>query len=452
MRRLGAKSITALVIPEREVAWQILALNTEKAHNLKERSLEVIRIYSGLIDEDRSRPESGFPFYPDQAALVTLGVCYERVTRFGGGAYHPILRRLEDFSDESLRSALKQHEKRATMVLELEEKVAAVVKKLKERGLVSPYLRSFVVARINPLRWIKGEPPPLEDVLKTMRGRGGPTRRRNVGERSPRMTSSSARKHAGPGSATDLPPIPEPTFAERTHTLVYLGHMGSLSTLSRKQPGFPFGSVMPYGLDDHGRPIFLISTMAMHTQNLQADPHASLLVTQQDTDGEPLGASRVTLLGNVLPVPKPELAEARKLYLERHANSKYWVDFEDFSFYRMDVVDVYYVGGFGVMGWVPASEYDQAHPDPLGDATGEIVQHMNTDHKDALILLARTFAHIDSTEATMTAVDRLGLHVRLKTAEGMRGARIALLREVSNQGETRKVLVEMVQQARSQAK
>jgi len=167
------------------------------------------------------------------------------------------------------------------------------------------------------------------------------------------MTSSSARKHAGPGSATDLPPVPEPTFAERTHTLVYLGRMGSLSTLSRKQPGFPFGSVMPYGLDDHGRPIFLISTMAMHTQNLQADPHASLLVTQQDTEGEPLGASRVALLGNVLPVPKPELAESRKLYLERHANSKYWVDFEDFSFYRMDVVDVYYVGGFGVMGWVP---------------------------------------------------------------------------------------------------
>ena len=171
MRRLGAKSITALVVPEREVAWQILALNTEKAHNLKERSLEVIRIYRGLVDEDDSRPESGFAFYLEQAALVTLGVCYERVARFGGGAYHPILRRLEEFSDDPLRSALKQHEKRASMVLDLEEKVAAVVKKLKERGLVSPYLRSFVVARINPLRWIKGDAPPLEDVLKTMRER-----------------------------------------------------------------------------------------------------------------------------------------------------------------------------------------------------------------------------------------------------------------------------------------
>jgi len=265
------------------------------------------------------------------------------------------------------------------------------------------------------------------------------------------MTSSSARKHAGPGPATDLPPIPEPTFAERARTLAYLGRMGSLSTLSRKQPGFPFGSVMPYRLDDHGRPIFLISTMAMHTQNLQADPHASLLVTQQDTEGEPLGASRVTLLGNVLPLPKAELAEARKLYLERHANSKYWVDFEDFSFYRMDVVDVYYVGGFGVMGWVSASDYDRSQPDPLADSMSEIIQHMNADHKDALVLLARTFAHIDSMEGSMTAVDRLGFHVRLKTAEAMRGARIAFLREVSTPAETRKVLVEMVQQARSQA-
>jgi ParB family transcriptional regulator, chromosome partitioning protein len=173
MRRLGAKSIFALVVADREVAWQILALNTEKAHSLKERALEVIRIYRGLVDEDASRSESQFAFYLDEAALVTLGACYERMPRFGGGVYHPILRRLETFTDEPLRSAIKDHEKRAGMVLDLEEKVAAVVKKLKERGLVSPYLRSFVVARINPLRWIKGEPPPLEEVLNTMRERVG---------------------------------------------------------------------------------------------------------------------------------------------------------------------------------------------------------------------------------------------------------------------------------------
>lgn len=262
------------------------------------------------------------------------------------------------------------------------------------------------------------------------------------------MTTSSNRRHAGPGPAGDRPPVPEPTFAERARTLVYLGRVGSLSTMSRKQPGFPFGSVMPYGLDDHGRPVFLISTMAMHTQNLQSDPRASLLVNQEASDGEPLGASRVTLVGNVRSLPSSELAEARRLYLERHANSKYWVDFEDFSFYRMDVVDVYYVGGFGVMGWVAASEYDRSQPDPLADSVAEIIQHMNADHKDALLLLARKFAQIEATDAAMTAVDRLGFHVRLRTQDGMRGARIAFSTEVSNPAETRKVLVEMVRQAR----
>jgi putative heme iron utilization protein len=260
------------------------------------------------------------------------------------------------------------------------------------------------------------------------------------------MTTSSVKKHAGPGPTVGQSPVPEPTFAERARTLVYLGRIGSLSTLSRKQPGFPFGSLMPYGLDDHGRPIFLISTLAMHTQNLQADPRASLLVTQEGTDGEPLGASRVTLVGNVLPAPDAEVVEARKLYLARHSNSKYWVDFEDFSFYRMNVMDVYYVGGFGVMGWVSASEYDRSQPDPLADSMGEIIQHMNADHKDAFVLLAREFARIESQEATMIAVDRLGFHVRLKTKDGIRGTRIAFLREVSNPAETRKVLVEMVQQ------
>jgi putative heme iron utilization protein len=191
--------------------------------------------------------------------------------------------------------------------------------------------------------------------------------------------------------------------------------------------------------------------MAMHTQNLKADPRASLLVTQDDASGDPLGASRVTLVGNVLPIPEIEVADARQLYLARYTNSKYWVDFEDFSFYRMDVVDIYYVGGFGGMGWVSASEYGRSQPDPLADSMVEIIQHMNTDHKDTLVLLARKFARIEAEEATMVAVDRLGFHIRVKTQDGVRGARIAFLREVSNPAETRKVLVEMVQQSRLEA-
>jgi hypothetical protein len=260
------------------------------------------------------------------------------------------------------------------------------------------------------------------------------------------MSSSTAGKHAGSGAARPL--IPEPSFAERARTLVYLGRVGSLSTHSRKQPGFPFGSVMPYALDDHANPVFLISTMAMHTQNLLADPCSSLLVTQLDAGSDPLGASRVTLLGNVLPVPEVDVAEARKRYLARYADSSYWVDFKDFSFYRMTIVDVYYVGGFGVMGWVPASEYYSSQPDPLADSAIGIIEHMNTDHGDALILLAKAFAGIQAQEAAMTSVDRLGFHVRLKTQEGMRGARIAFLREVSSSVEAREVLVEMMAQAR----
>jgi putative heme iron utilization protein len=122
---------------------------------------------------------------------------------------------------------------------------------------------------------------------------------------------------------------------------------------------------MPYALDGEGRPIFLVSTMAMHTQNLQGDPRASLFVTELAASGDPLGASRITLIGNVIKIPEPELAAARTVYLTRYPDSKYWVDFDDFFFYRMDVLDVYYVGGFGVMGWVAASDYSQAQPDPL---------------------------------------------------------------------------------------
>ncbi len=260
------------------------------------------------------------------------------------------------------------------------------------------------------------------------------------------MSSSSIGKHAG-GATSGQSTVPEPSFAERARTLMSSGRIGSLSTLSRKQPGFPFGSLMPYGLDDQGRPIFLISTMAMHTQNLQTDPRASLFVTEPGVSGDPLGSSRVTLIGTVSRIPEPELPAARTAYLTRYPDSKYWVDFDDFFFYRMDLLDVYYVGGFGVMGWVTALEYNQARPDPLAEHKSDIMQHMNADHKDALILLAKGFAGVEAQEAEMTAIDRLGFHLRLKTADGVKGTRVAFSREVSDPAETREVFIEMVRQA-----
>ncbi len=153
------------------MAWQILALNTEKAHNLKERSLEVIRIYRGLLEEDGSRAESGFAFYLEDPALVTIGACYESNARFAGGAYHPVLRRLLTFRDAPIAEAIGEHERLAHKTLALEEKVSSVIARLRARGLTSPYLRSFVVARINPLRWIKGDLPSVDSVLDTMASR-----------------------------------------------------------------------------------------------------------------------------------------------------------------------------------------------------------------------------------------------------------------------------------------
>ena len=138
-------------------------------------------------------------------------------------------------------------------------------------------------------------------------------------------------RHAGPPRADDAPAVPEPTFAERARTLAYLGRTGTLATLSRRHPGHPFASVMPYALDDEGRPLVLISTMAMHTQNLEADPRASLLVTQPGCTGDPLAAGRLTLMGQVRRVPDVEAAAARDRYLARHERARYWADFEDFG-------------------------------------------------------------------------------------------------------------------------
>jgi ParB family chromosome partitioning protein len=158
------------VVPKREVAWQILALNTEKAHNLRDKSIEVIRIFRNLMEETPGKTEKEFAFYLEEPSFVTMGLCYEKNPRFSGAVYNSFVRRLTEFSDQLLGKALKQHEKIAAMLLELDEKVAEVVKKLKAKGFVSPYLKSFVVARSNPLRFMK-EAPELEDLLMTIRGK-----------------------------------------------------------------------------------------------------------------------------------------------------------------------------------------------------------------------------------------------------------------------------------------
>jgi ParB family chromosome partitioning protein len=167
MKELGAKSIIALVIPEPEVAHHILLLNTEKAHNLRERALEVIRLAEALAVMD-DRPEREFVTEFEEAALVTLGLCYQQNGRFSGSAYHPVLKRCDTFLNRSLPDALMERRLRADKLIELNELVNQAVAAMKGRGMESPYLKAFVVARINPLRFQRKPTADFDGTIDKM--------------------------------------------------------------------------------------------------------------------------------------------------------------------------------------------------------------------------------------------------------------------------------------------
>jgi ParB family chromosome partitioning protein len=167
MRKLGAKSIVGLLVPEPEVAFKILALNTEKAHNVKEKSLETIRMARALAEQKAGR-EVDYAFEFEQAPYLTLGAAYEERRSLSGGAYHPVLRRIDEFLDEAMPKALRERERRAAKVLKLDDAVAKVVAALKSRGLTSPYLKPFVVARVNPIRFSKSTQFDFDEVIDKM--------------------------------------------------------------------------------------------------------------------------------------------------------------------------------------------------------------------------------------------------------------------------------------------
>lgn len=173
LKELGARSVLALLVPERQVAYQILALNIEKAHNLREKALEVVRMYRDLAGAlDPKESELALEF--EEPALVTLGFAYEQRPRLSGGAYAPILRKVDGFLEQKLSRGVEERERRARLVLELDDAVAEAVARLKEKGFDSPYLKAFVVARVNPLRFMKGGAPPMDELFAQMtkRARG----------------------------------------------------------------------------------------------------------------------------------------------------------------------------------------------------------------------------------------------------------------------------------------
>ena len=167
LKQLGAKTIMALVVPEPAVAHRILVLNTEKAHNVREKALEVSRLEHGLAELD-DRPEKEFELEFEDPALLTLGLCYQQNGRFSGGVYHSVLKRIEGFLSQKLSKALEVRRKRAQRLMELDAAVAEVVAALKTRGFQSPYLKAFVVARLNPLRFKRGATAEFDDTIDKM--------------------------------------------------------------------------------------------------------------------------------------------------------------------------------------------------------------------------------------------------------------------------------------------
>ncbi len=168
VRGLGGRSILALVLPDPEVAFKILALNTEKAHNIREKALEVIRMARALAAAHADRPEKEFALEFEEPSLLTLGCCYEKNGRFAGGAYNPVLKRVEGFLGAKLPAALEERGARADKLLALDDAVAEAVKQLKARGFESPYLKAFVVARVNPIRFQRGGSPEWDATIEKM--------------------------------------------------------------------------------------------------------------------------------------------------------------------------------------------------------------------------------------------------------------------------------------------
>jgi ParB family transcriptional regulator, chromosome partitioning protein len=195
MRRLGAKAVVALLVPEAEVAYQILALNTEKAHNLREKSLETIRMARALADERRGTEEA-FAFQFEHPWYLTLGAAYESRPRLSGAVYQSVLRRIEDFLDMPLSKAVAERERRARLVLAIDDRVTTIVEKLKARGLTSPYLRPFVAARINPIRFSKATSFDFDEVMQKMTAAAG---KFNID----RVKAEEVTRAAGPGADED---------------------------------------------------------------------------------------------------------------------------------------------------------------------------------------------------------------------------------------------------------
>jgi putative heme iron utilization protein len=261
---------------------------------------------------------------------------------------------------------------------------------------------------------------------------------------------SSDHRRPAPREADSSPAVRAPSHAERCRTLASQATSATLSTIAREPAGFPYGSLVTVAVDLVGRPLLLLSELAEHTGNLKAQAAASVLLTEPlGGHDQPLALGRVTILGSCAAVVATERDAARETFLKQQPSAAYYVDFEDFAFYRVQPVALRYVGGFGLMSWVTADDYREAEPDPLASAAQGILKHMNDDHADAMLAYARALAGIaDAATATMTAVDRYGFELAAITPKGPRAARLAFDDVIATPDDARHALIAMVKRAR----
>lgn len=244
----------------------------------------------------------------------------------------------------------------------------------------------------------------------------------------------------------------EPTDGERARTMLGSARHGALATIAVDPASYPFGSLVGFTLDECGRPVLCLSDLAEHTANLAVDPRASLLVSAPADRGcDPLAGARATLVGDLREVAGPVRADAHRLYRDAHPGA-FYSEFTDFRLYRLEVVAVRYVGGFGRMSWVDVSEYRMAEADPLHRHAARIVAHMNDDHADALVMFCRVLGgHRDVGCARMVHVDRYGFDVLAAASESgaERAVRIAFEQRTDTPDAVRAAMIAMLAEVRS---
>ena len=249
---------------------------------------------------------------------------------------------------------------------------------------------------------------------------------------------------AGPPIAGD--PSSFPTDAELSRTLVAAAKLATLSTLT--PDGYPYGSIVSQVPDDAGCPVVLVSEMAEHTVNARGDDRASMLLVDGAGEGDPLGRARLTLVGRLQVLDNP--GALRDRYLEVHPYSSYYADFTDFHFWRLDVEQCRYVGGFGHMSWVSGDDYRAAGVDPLWSAAAGIIKHMNDDHAAANLLYAQVLAGLeDASEAAMVGIDRYGVTLQAVTPAGARMARVPFPDPLAHADDAQAAVIALLAEARA---